>query len=160
MSDLEQGSLQYFHSRASHSLWLPLLRALADELNAQMPPEELRSFFFAIGGRIAAADPLPAGTSLADLERNANHWFGYAGWGWVKIRDLQSSLEFVHACAPLRQAFGDVALAWSPAVIEGIYAAWLKRLGASGPLELHQVGGVEGPVDVLRFRLAHPSYFV
>lgn len=160
MSDLEQGSLQYFHSRVSHSQWLPLLRSLADELNAQMPPEELRSFFFAIGGRIAAAEPLPAGTSLADLERNANDYFARLGWGWVKIRDLQSSLEFVHACAPLRQAFGEASLSWSPALIEGIYAAWLKRLGASNQLELHQIGGIEGPVDVLRYRLAHPSYFV
>ncbi len=160
MSELEQGSLQYFQSRASFSLWLPLLRSMADELNAQMPAEDLRSFFFAIGGRIAAADPLPVGTSLADLERSANDFFSRYGWGWVKIRDLHAALEFVHACAPLRQAFGDASMSWAPALFEGIYAAWLKRIGASSQLELHQVGGLEGSVDVMRFRLAHPSYFV
>ncbi len=159
MSDIEQGSLAYFQSRAGDASWLGFLRALADELNAQMPVEELRAFFFMIGGRLAARDPLPAGASLAELETNANAYFAKQAWGWVKVRDMQSSLEFMHSCAPLRQAFGEQSLSWAAGLLEGLYATWLRQVGATNQLELHQIGGAEGVVDTLRFRLAHPSYF-
>jgi hypothetical protein len=159
MSDVDQGSLQYFQSRACNSQWAGFLRALAEELMQQMPVEELRAFFFVIGGRIATQNPLPGGASLADLESNANAYFNKLDWGWVKVRDLQSSLEFAHSCAPLRQAFGDNALSWASGLLEGLYATWLRQVGAANQLELHQIGGAEGAVDTLRFRLAHPSYF-
>lgn len=159
MSEIDQGSLQYFQSRACSEQWAGFLRALAEELGRQMPAEELRAFFFVIGERMAGQDPLPGGASLAELEASANAYFGRLGWGWVKVRDLQSSLEFAHSCAPLRQAFGDAALSWTSGLLEGIYAAWLRQVGATHELALHQIGGVEGPTDTLRFRLAHPSYF-
>lgn len=159
MSDIEEGSLQYFLSRICDGQWAGFLRALADELNEQMPPEELRAFFYVVGSRMARERPLPPGSTLGELERNVNDYFGSIGWGWARVRDLHSSLEFLHACAPLRQAFGDASVPWAGAVLEGIYATWLKQLGAAGQLELHQIGSVEGPADSLRFRLAHPSYF-
>jgi hypothetical protein len=158
MSDIEQ-SLHYFQSRSASAQWTGFLRALATELEQHMPVEELRAFFFMVGTRMAENDPPPTGSNLADLESAANSYFAKLDWGWVKVRDLHSSLEFMHSCAPLRQAFGEQALAWTSGLLEGLYSSWLKKIGAGGELELHQIGGVEGPVDTFRFRLAHPSYF-
>jgi hypothetical protein len=159
MSTVELHSLEYFAARACDPQWKIFLRALADELGAQMPDTELRAFFHVIGGRIARQAPLPPGSSLADLEKNVNAYCAASGWGWLAVRDLSNSLEFQHSCAPLRAAFGDDALPWTSALLEGLYAEWVKQVGAGDQLELHQVGDAEGPTDTLRFRLAHPSLF-
>ncbi len=157
MTDIERGSLEYFMTRAADGPWRGFLQVLATELRAQMPAPEIRAFFHVLGNRLATRDPLPVGQSLGDLEVNVNRYFSQAGWGWMRLRDLNSSLELLHSCAPLRQAFGDEAMEWAPALLEGLYAGWFKQLGAGHGLQLQQVGGAEGAADTLRFRLAHPN---
>lgn len=160
MSDLDQGSLRYYGVQACDRQWRDFLSALASELNSQMPADELRAFFFVVGKRIAEANPVQVGESLEQLETNLNQYFSSTQWGWVKIQDLHSSLEFLHSCSPLRAAFGDAAMEWCPALIEGIYSVWMKQLGAGDDLQLRQVGHVDGASDTLRLRLAHPSMFI
>ena len=152
MNDIERGGLQYFASRACDPQWRLFLRTLADE-------EEIRAFFYVLGPRMAEADPIDPVETLEELEEAINRRLGDTGWGWVMIRDVHSSLEFVHSCAPLRAAFGDEAMSWSGALLEGMYAVWMKALGAGDELQLRQIGEAEGVVDTMRFRLAHPSLF-
>ncbi|HEX4872566.1 MAG TPA: cellulose biosynthesis protein BcsD [Nevskiaceae bacterium] len=159
MSEIEQNSLRYYQRQAVDPQWQSFLLALAEELQGQMSAAENRAFFYVIGGRIARSRPLPSGQSLQDLEQAANQRLAELSWGWMQVRDLETSLEFVHACAPLRDAFGERALDWTPALLEGLYAEWVKQLGAGSALQLHQVGKPEGLCDTLRFRLAHPSQF-
>lgn len=159
MSDIEHDSLRYFAARACDEQWRAFLTALADELADQMPLEEMRGFFFAIGTRMAAGQALASIESIQILEDKMNAWFVAHGWGWTRVRDLQNSLEFQHACAPLRAAFGEKALPAASALLEGMYTTWLSQVGAGGDLELRQIGGAEGPADVFRFRLAHASAF-
>lgn len=160
MNDLERGGLQYFASRACDPQWRLFLGTLADELNEQMDVEEIRAFFYVLGQRMAEAEPIAEVETLEELEASINQRLDASGWGWTVIRDVHSSLEFVHSCAPLRAAFGEDSLAWSGAILEGMYAVWLKALGAGDELQLRQIGEPEGAVDTLRFRLAHPSMFV
>lgn len=160
MTELDQGSLQYFSAHACDPQWRSFLGALASELNAQMPPEELRAFYYVVGRRMADQSPLQPGDSLNELEGKLNAVFSGMQWGWCKVRDLGSSLEFAHSCSPLRAAFGDASMEWCGALLEGMYATWLRQLGASADLLLRQVGSAEGPTDTLRFRLAHPSLFL
>lgn len=160
MSDLDQGSLRYYGAQACDPQWKGFLSALASELNSQMPADELRAFFFVIGKRIAESNPVQVGESLEQLETNLNHYFRSSGWGWVKVQDLHTSLEFLHSCAPLRSAFGDAAMDWCPALLEGTYSVWMKQLGAGDDLQIRQVGQIEGASDTLRLRLAHPSLFI
>ncbi len=39
---------------------------------------------------------------------------------------------------PLQGAFGEQALVWSPAILEGIYAHWFAAMGAGSQLQLIQ----------------------
>lgn len=160
MSDLEQGSLAYFLSEPVSPQWADFLRVLGEELSEQMSPEEIRAFFLLLGQRIARRNPLTAGETLQDLEQAVNDQLRNMGWGWMRVRDLNTSLEFLHSCAPLRQAFGDAAMEWAPGLLEGLYSEWLKQLGAEEALVLQQLGKPEGVQDTLRFRLAHPSQFL
>lgn len=160
MSDLEQGSLAYFLSGPTAPQWADFLQVLGEELGEQMSPEEIRAFFFLLGQRMARRTPLSAGETLQDLEQLVNERLRQIGWGWMRIRDLNTSLEFLHSCSPFRQAFGDAALEWAPGLLEGLYGEWLKQIGAEESLVLQQLGKPEGIQDTLRFRLAHPSQFL
>lgn len=160
MSDLEQGSLRYFLSAPISSQWSDFLAVLAEELAEQMSAEEIRAFFVVLGRRAARRSPLTQGETLQDLEHFVNDYLARVGWGWMRVRDLNSSLEFLHSCSPLRRAFGDAAMDWAPGLLEGLYAEWLKQLGADENLVLQQLGKPEGLPDTLRFRLAHPSQFL
>lgn len=160
MNDVEQASLNYYQSFACSEQWAEFLHALASELQAQMSPEENRAFFYVLGGRIAARMPLPGTATLEAFERSANERFRQIRWGWTQIRDVHSSLEIVHHCAPFRQAFGDAAMAWSSGLLEGVYSYWLKQLGAGQELQLRQVGHADAASDTLQFRFAHASLFM
>ena len=111
MLDVEQGSLEYFLSRPADGRWAGLLRVLGEELATQMSAPEIRAFFAVLGRRWARSLPLDPdgalkGGDLKSLESAANAVFAAADWGWVRIRDLGSSVEFQHACAPFRSVFG------------------------------------------------------
>ncbi|MDP3859606.1 MAG: cellulose biosynthesis protein BcsD [Stagnimonas sp.] len=157
MSDLEQGSLAYFLSAPVDAQWADFLRVMAEELAEQMSAEEIRAFFAVLGRRIARRNPLAAGETLQDLESAVNQHLRRCNWGWMRVRDLNTSLEFLHSCSPLRQALGDQAMDWAPGLFEGMYDEWLKQSGADETLVFQQVGRPEGMQDTLRFRLAHPS---
>jgi hypothetical protein len=161
MVDLEQGSLEYFMSRPEDRRWAGVLRALADELSAQMSASEIRAFFVVLGKRWAQAMPLPkeSGAGLNQFERAANAVLGAVDWGWMRVRDQQSSVEIDHCCAPLRKAFGPAAMEWSSGLLEGLYAEWLRGQGAEQGLLLRQVGLDEGVIDTWRFRLATAEHF-
>lgn len=156
MSDVDQHSLSYLMSRPEQSRWAGLLRALAEQFASQMSPAEIRDFFVALGRRWARATPLSlaAGGTLKDFEHAANVVLAGGDWGWVRVLDLGNSIEFQHACAPLRSAFGTQAMPWSAGLLEGLYAEWLQALGADAGLVLRQLGEAEGAADTLRFRLA------
>lgn len=160
MSDIEQASLRYHAARACSEQWRDFLQVLAEELNQQMSADENRAFFYALGRKLAERMPLPEARNLEDLELHANERFAQTGWGFLKVRDAYSSLEFLHSCAPLRQAFGDAAMEWAGGLLEGLYASWVRQLGAGEELQLRQVGEPEGVTDTLCFRLAHPSLFL
>ena len=159
MSDIEQSSVGYFLSRPIQPQWKDFLQALAQELTEQMGADEIRAFFAVLGKRVARANPIAGGETLSDLENSVNQFLARCDWGWMRVRDLNSSLEFLHSCAPLSAAFGASAMDWAPGFLEGMYTEWLKQSGADESLVLQQLGRAEGVAETLRFRLAHPSQF-
>lgn len=154
MGDAEYRSAQYLLSRDAGPQWTVFLGVLADELNAQMPASELRAFFRALGQRLGVRMPLDAADSLRAMEASINTRLGQIGWGWVAIADAGKHLEITHGCAPVKQAFGEVALPWAGALLEGLHARWLSQLGAGTELELRETGTAEAPFEIFRFRLA------
>ena len=107
-----------------------------------------------VGSRFAAAHPLPACGSTAELAQALNAYWQQMDWGYVQLADEPESLRIVHYCAPLH-AFGDTALAWTPAFLEGVYQTWLSALGAQG-LSVAQTSGYSENTAI-EFRLGrHP----
>ncbi|MDR5735643.1 cellulose biosynthesis protein BcsD [Caballeronia sp. LZ025] len=145
----------YLLDRQISRQWRGLLSSLADEFEAQIGGAELRQLMHRVGNRFADASPLPPCASTADLADALNAVWREADWGFVELSDARDHLRIVHYCAPLR-AFGESALAWTPAFLEGAYQHWLSALGAEG-LAVRQHGGIgeTGGDAAIEFRLAH-----
>ncbi|MFM0741397.1 cellulose biosynthesis protein BcsD [Paraburkholderia xenovorans] len=124
-------TLDYLLERQISPQWRGMLTALATEFEAQIGHDELRQLMYRVGSRFAAAHPLPACGSTAELAHALNLVWHESDWGYVELADEADSLRIAHYCAPLR-AFGDTALGWTPAFLEGVYQTWLSALGAQG----------------------------
>ncbi|MDR5838472.1 cellulose biosynthesis protein BcsD [Caballeronia sp. LZ034LL] len=131
--------------------WRGLLSALADEFEAQIGRTELRQLMHRVGSRFADARPLPSCNSTAELAEALNVQWRDTDWGFVELADERDHLSIVHYCAPL-PAFGESALAWTPAFLEGAYQQWLAALGAQG-LAVRQASEF-GDDTAIEFRLA------
>jgi hypothetical protein len=134
--------------------WRGLLRALAAEFEAQLSRDELRQLMFRIGERFAADQPLAACNSTAELADALNARWAPIQWGRAELAEEVDHLRIIHYGAPLR-AFGDEALAWTPAFLQGCYQAWLDAMGAA------QLDVVEGDVHddgfAIEFHLARAT---
>ncbi|MCC8394623.1 cellulose synthase [Paraburkholderia sp. MMS20-SJTR3] len=147
--------LDYLLERQISPQWRGMLSALAGEFEAQIGRDELRQLMQRVGVRFAQAHPLPACGSTADLQQALNDYWRAMDWGYVELADEAESLRIVHYCAPL-PAFGETALAWTPAFLEGVYQSWFSALGAQG-LSVVQTSGF-GVDSALEFRLGrHPA---
>lgn len=146
--------LEYLLEHQISPQWRGMLSALASEFEAQIGRDELRQLMHRVGCRFAAAHPLPACGSTAELARTLNLYWHDMDWGYVELADEADSLCIVHYCAPL-QAFGNTALTWTPAFLEGVYQTWLSALGAQG-LSVAQTSEY-GADAAIEFRLGrHP----
>ncbi|PZR40936.1 cellulose biosynthesis protein BcsD [Paraburkholderia fungorum] len=146
--------LDYLLERQISPQWRGMLSALATEFEAQIGRDELRQLMYRVGCRFAAAHQLPACGSTAELAHALNLLWQDMDWGYVELSDEAESLRIVHYCAPL-QAFGNPALAWTPAFLEGVYQTWLSALGAQG-LSVVQTSEF-GADTAIEFRLGrHP----
>jgi hypothetical protein len=134
--------------------WRVFLRSLAAEFEAQLSHDELRQLMFRIGERFATEHRLPTCESTADLERALNAQWSAIQWGCVELADEGDYLRIVHYGSPL-VAFGNGALAWAPAFLQGSYQAWLDAMGAS-PLTVVQASAPEG-VFAVEFHLARAA---
>lgn len=138
MADLEE-NLAYFAKQQCSVQWQVFLGAFAIEFGQQIPVAELRVLMARLGKSMAQSIPAPVGNTIAELEEAINAiWFDM-DWGWVKLVEKETGLYVEHHAAPLQGAFGQQALAWSPAILEGMYAHWFSVLGGGSALQLTQV---------------------
>ena len=159
MANQLESSLKYFAGQQVSTQWQGFLQALSAELQQQMPAEEIESLMYVLGRRMAQDIRPDVGGTLDQMQTAINDVWAEMSWGWASVKDVQTSLEIVHHCAPFRAAFGDEAVQWAGALLEGIYSLWFEELGAGDDLILRQIEVEEGSVDVYRYRLAHRSLF-
>lgn len=151
------GSLDYFTRQQCSAQWRVFLGALSTELGSQIPASELRILMARLGKSMAQDLPLPAGDTVDELEKSINSiWFDL-NWGWVKLVERDNGLFVEHRAAPLEQAFGEEALVWSPAILEGVYAHWFAMIGTNPALQLTQVDPMKPGKELLRFRFGRPE---
>ena len=156
---MDSRSIEYLVARTRQESAEPVLRVLATELELQIPPGQLRSLTYMAGRRFGAQRSIGEIKTLADFEVFANEVLSSLDWGWVRIEEAAGAVDILHGCAPLQRWFGDAAMSWSPGFFEGVYAEWMRQLGAGERLDVREITPSGPASEVLRFRLAHESSF-
>ncbi len=120
----------YFRGQQVALQWLPVLRAMASELSAQIDAKALRQLFFKIGERFAkdTDDLFHGAQSLVQLEERLNDFWLRINWGWVDLNEAKGFIEITHWAAPLAEALVTMhrtgALGYSKASIRAFSACW------------------------------------
>jgi hypothetical protein len=146
-------NLQYFSERQCSVQWRAFLRAYAAEFSMQGAPGDLRLFMSRLGCTMASSYPLRSTASLASLQTEMNRIWQEIDWGWVQLTEKPGYLCIEHHCSPLKEAFGEEALVWSTALLEGWYAQWFKSLSGENGLRLQQYMSNPGEINGVEFRL-------
>lgn len=151
MKNLEE-NLAYFARQQCSTQWQIFLSAFANEFGQQIPVAELRVLMARLGASMAQSIPAPVGNTIAELEESINSiWFDM-DWGWVTLEEKNDGLFIEHRVSPLQGAFGEAALSWSPAILEGIYAHWFSIISAGSALQLSQVEPAQANQQLIIFR--------
>ena len=158
-SQMDLRSLDYLKQRRPSETVEPLLRALSAELATQVPEGQLRALAYLAGRRFGTQQSIGEIRTLVEFEAFANDVLGRLDWGWMSIEEGTGAVDILHGCAPLQRWFGDGGVPWAPGFFEGMYAEWMRQLGAGERLDVRQILGGTGSAEVMRFRLAHESSF-
>lgn len=156
---ITDGQMYFSRSRPRTAGALAVLRALALEIHGQVGEEQLRSLFHVAGTRLAEDHALSKVARLVDMETEARELLAAQDWGWLRIEHREDAVDFVHGDSPLLAWFGDPGLAWSGALFEGLYATWIRQLGADARLQLREIRNADAGSRELRYRLTHESRF-
>jgi len=152
MTKLEQ-NLAYFSRQQCSAQWGAFLAAFATEFGQQVPVGELRVLMRRLGKLMAQSMPAPSGNTIAELEASINEIWFEMNWGWALMLEKESGLFIEHHAAPLQTSFGVAGLAWSPAILEGVYAHWFASMGAGTVLQLAQFEEALPDSSLIVFRL-------
>lgn len=129
---MEPAIVEYFAELQCSRQWKGFLRALAEEFSQQLPESDLQTLMHRLGVRFAQTAPLPACTTLDELQVAMGRVWVAQDWGWVALEETTGSLRITHYCAPLFAALGPAAASWAPAYLEGVYQEWFRQSHAGG----------------------------
>jgi hypothetical protein len=150
-------NLAYFARQQCSTQWRGFLTAFAVEFGQQIPVAELRVLMARLGTSMAQSMRTPAGNTIAELESSINAIWLEMNWGWAKLTEKADGLYIEHRVAPLQAAFGEPALTWSPAILEGIYAHWFSVISANPALQLVQVDTATPGDFLITFRFGRAA---
>jgi len=123
----DQNALSYMARRGVSPQWRAFVRSLLDISATHLPEAAQDVFLRALGEGMAREMPLPACTTLAELEDAMNVSLAAAEWGFVELTldKGNAALLLRHMAAPIISRPGDPNGRWVARVLEGLYQSWL-----------------------------------
>ncbi|MGK4332343.1 cellulose biosynthesis protein BcsD [Lonsdalea quercina] len=155
MSEWQQTTLQYYRQQQCPPGWFDLLGIIIENMMNNVGESEGQAFLQQMGEALAKRYPLPAALTVADLEREINAVLAVFDWGYVELLPGEASLEILHLALPAGEGALSKArwLLAIKAVLQGLYAHWLKEQGGGTHVPL--VGEATEGETALRFRYQH-----
>ncbi len=151
--------IQYLSSLKRSPATAPLLRAIAMVLSDNVDHGQLRTLAHVAGGQIGVAMPLSSCSTIEDFEAAMNAQLLVMDWGWVRLEVAKDHVSILVGDTPLTALLGADSADWAPAILEGLFAEWLRDMGATQELDVRQVLANDLPDNVMKFRLAHVNSF-
>ncbi len=127
------GDVAWMARRAVPPAWRGFVAALLEAMPGD--GEARRTALRSVGGRLAAAAPLPPCATLEELEQRVNEALTAMDWGHAAFfLDLpRSALLVRHRAAPCIPTAGDAQGGWIATVLEGLHEAWLAGQAQLAP---------------------------
>ncbi|MES2533709.1 MAG: cellulose biosynthesis protein BcsD [Pseudomonadota bacterium] len=141
--------LGYYERTSCSAQWLEFNRALAAELSAGLPPEEVRQLFARIGAQVATALPIGRCDSVPELQAGFNARWESISWGFSSLREVADHLEITHACSPFAMAFGPASADWAGGFFEGAYQTWFASQGIPAGLHVRAEAPAAGSSQIV-----------
>ena len=150
---MEKAIFEYVSEAQASRQWKQFLAALAAEFGEQLADADLRAMMQRVGARFAAQLPLPRCDTVPQMQQAMSDLWMSCDWGWVELHENADHLAIRHFCSPLRAAFGEQHLRWTPAFLEGAYQQWFHSMGSGSTLRVQQSTQADA-FGCVEFRLA------
>lgn len=154
MSDWQQRATDYYRQQQRRSGWFELLCATIDGMVGNAGEQESLAFLQQMGDTLAVRHPLPAAATVADLERRINDVLAEFDWGCVDVQPHDNALEIVHLAVPAAGGALDERrwLMAFGAVLQGLYARWLREQGGASHVPLVYEPGPQAATLLFRYQ--------
>lgn len=140
--DLAEQTLRYYERQQSSGQWSGFISIFFDELLRSAGEQDARDFLRHIGTRLGEANDLGMHETLEQLEQAMNRYLAQADWGLVSLTEREDGLVLQHSAYPLptQHLDGEQAVSAMAAVLEGLYAAWLRKQSGEDSIPLRPTG--------------------
>ena len=143
--ELAEQALQYYQRKQSSGQWSGFIGLFFDELLHSAGEQDARAFLRHIGTRLGDSTDLGMHETLESLEQAMNRYLEQVDWGTVSLVERNEGLVVRHSAYPLpgQPSDNEQARMAMAAILEGLYAAWLRKQSgdASIPLRVAGAGG-------------------
>lgn len=133
MMESQQHALNYYRQQQLPPGWADLLGVIIDGMMDNAGEQDGLAFLRQMGVQLAARYPLAPAETVLDLEQEMNRVLSLFGWGCVDLQPQETRLVIYHLALPepvgeTRSTRFRMSMA---AVLQGVYAHWLREQGGA-----------------------------
>lgn len=144
--------LHYFQNQQTQAGWFSLLHIMIDSMVANAGEAESRQFLIQMGDTLAGRNPLALARTVGELETQINVQLARFNWGYIDIEASETAMLIRHMALPVPADEAQQA-SWNSAfsaVLEGVYARWIRDQGGKPHVSLWRESS--GSATVVHFR--------
>jgi len=134
--------------------WFDLLNLMISGMIDNAGEAESQAFLHNIGEQLAGRYPLPAARTVQDLETQINLVLARFNWGYIDNDASETAIRIAHTALPIPPEESK-QMAWNhafSAVLEGLYARWLREQGGKSHVSLWREASPSATVIHFRYQ--------
>jgi len=148
--------LQYFQNQQAQPGWFSLIHIMVESMVANAGEAQSHSFLVQMGDTLAGRFPLPLARTVGELESQINVQLARFNWGYIDIEASETAMLIRHMALPV-PAKEEQQVSWSnafSAVLEGVYARWLRDQGGKPHVSLWREASPSATVVHFRYQIS------
>ncbi|MNB72702.1 Cellulose synthase operon protein D [compost metagenome] len=150
----DQQLLQYYQNQQSRSGWFSLLHVMIEGMVANVGEAQSHPFLVQMGETLAERFPLTPAHTVGELEAQINARLAAFDWGVIDIDASDTAIRISHMALPV-PAEPAQQRAWNhafSAVLEGLYARWMREQGGKSHVSLWREASPSATVIHFRYQ--------
>lgn len=148
--------LQYFQHQQTPPGWFSLLHIMVDSMVVNAGEAESRQFLIQMGDTLAGHHPLALARTVGELETQINVQLARFNWGYIDIEASETAMLIRHMALPVPAEEAQQA-SWNSAfsaVLEGVYARWIREQGGKPHVSLWRESSPSATVVHFRYQIS------